>query len=434
MGCARFIYNAKCEEQEYFYRFKTKYLPINTYAPVDQCYSQFKSKELTPWLYECPSILLRNTAYTWKNTFSKFLKGECGKPKKKRKGDRDSVWLTSELFRFEKNKLFIGNKKYNLGELAFKAHRPFKEPKSIRIKKIHGKYHVSFCYDGLETFESKTQKQHLTHLAGCSKSELEKSVVGIDRGVVIPLHTGLEKFDFSKSQKKHQKEEQYKILRLQKHLSRQKKGSNHRVKTKEKLGRAHERTANIRKEFAHQSSHKIVSNENNKIIVLEDLKTKNMTKKPKAKKSTQGKWLKNNAKAKAGLNKAILNSAWHLFEMFCAYKAHRLCKAFFKVSPSFTSQECADCGHIHPDNRKKQSLFVCESCGNSDNADKNAALVIKNRAINLILNSGTELSSRGVLTTKRYGAWSRHKTKNALANLAIGVEASKKTNQAALAI
>ena len=72
------------------------------------------------------------------------------------------------------------------------------------------------------------------------------------------------------------------------------------------------------------------------------------------------------------------------------------------------------------------SLFVCESCGNSDNADKNAAMVIKNRAINLILNSGTELSSRGVLTAKRYGAWSRRKTKNALANLAIGVEASKK--------
>ena len=136
MGCARFIYNAKCEEQEYFYRFKTRYLPINTHAPVDQCYSQFKSKELTPWLYECPSILLRNTAYTWKNTFFSFLKGECGKPKKKKKGQRDSIWLTSELFRFEKNKLFIGSKKYNLGELSFKAHRSFKEPKSIRIKKL----------------------------------------------------------------------------------------------------------------------------------------------------------------------------------------------------------------------------------------------------------------------------------------------------------
>ena len=56
-----------------------------------------------------------------------------------------------------------------------------------------------------------------------------------------------------------------------------------------------------------------------------------------------------------------------------------------------------NCGHIHPDNRKTQSNFVCVSCGHTDNADKNAAIVIKKRAINLILNSGTELSSSGVL-------------------------------------
>ncbi|MBL4818542.1 MAG: transposase, partial [Deltaproteobacteria bacterium] len=100
-------------------------------------------------------------------------------------------------------------------------------------------------------------------------------------------------------------------------------------------------------------------------------------------------------------------------------------KAFFKVSASFTSQECADCAHIHPNNRVSQAEFVCENCGHSDNADRNAALVIKKRAINLILDSGTELSSRGVLTPSGYRARSSRKTENAKAFSAMGNEASK---------
>ena len=84
-----------------------------------------------------------------------------------------------------------------------------------------------------------------------------------------------------------------------------------------------------------------------------------------------------------------------------AYKSQNAGKAFFKVDAKHTSQECAACEHTHPDNRKSQEQFVCGNCGNSDNADRNAALVIKKRAIRLILNSGTELSKRGVLTSSK---------------------------------
>ena len=43
---------------------------------------------------------------------------------------------------------------------------------------------------------------------------------------------------------------------------------------------------------------------------------------------------------------------------------------------------------------------MCGNCGNTDNADNNAALVIKRRAIKLILDTGTVLSDTGVLRTK----------------------------------
>ncbi len=44
-----------------------------------------------------------------------------------------------------------------------------------------------------------------------------------------------------------------------------------------------------------------------RLLFSNTLKTKQMTKKPKAKKGEKGKWLKNNARAKAGLNKSTMD-------------------------------------------------------------------------------------------------------------------------------
>ncbi len=55
MGCARFIWNAKCDEERYYSTFARKYYPIGTYAPIDQTTAQFKNRELSSFLYQCPS-------------------------------------------------------------------------------------------------------------------------------------------------------------------------------------------------------------------------------------------------------------------------------------------------------------------------------------------------------------------------------------------
>ena len=109
---------------------------------------------------------------------------------------------------------------------------------------------------------------------------------------------------------------------------------------------------------------------------------------------------------------------WHKLEEFTKYKAYRSGKAVFKVSAHYSSQECADCGHIHPDNRKSQELFKCDSCGHTDNADRNATLVLKKRAIKLILDSGTELSKRGVLLDSGRGAKIRREKRKATHSVA----------------
>ncbi|MDN5441980.1 MAG: transposase, partial [Acinetobacter sp.] len=167
-----------------------------------------------------------------------------------------------------------------------------------------------------------------------------------------------------------------------------------------------------------------VSNERNKVFIFEKLNTQKMTKKPNPKKDELGRFIPNKAKAKAGLNKAILNVGWYMLEAYVKYKAIRLGKAVFKVQAAYTSQECASCGHTHPDNRKTQEKFKCVSCGHTDNADKNASKVIKSRAIKLILDTGTVLE-KGLMSSSSGRGGSR-KTKKSVKTLSrIADETSK---------
>ncbi len=56
--------------------------------------------------------------------------------------------------------------------------------------------------------------------------------------------------------------------------------------------------------------------------------------------------------------------------------------AFEDLNVNYSSQECAACGHVSADNRPtSQAVFLCVACGNKDNADDNAAKVLKKRTM-----------------------------------------------------
>ncbi|MHB1684968.1 MAG: RNA-guided endonuclease InsQ/TnpB family protein, partial [Bacilli bacterium] len=140
--------------------------------------------------------------------------------------------------------------------------------------------------------------------------------------------------------------------------------------------------------YAHQTSHSLVSDERCTLYAFEDLKIQNMTRRPKAKKDEKGRWIPNGAAAKAGLNRAILSSAWGQIVQYTEYKALRAGKLVVKVPFAYSSQECAFCGYTHKDNRLTQAEFVCLRCGHTDNADHNAAVVIAHRGVTKILSGG----------------------------------------------
>lgn len=384
IGCQRVVYNAKVAEDRYFRKFRDHSLSLTGYRiPVDQKYAQFKDRELTPFLYEVPSEILRNGATRFMRGYQRYYKKLANRPNFKKKNGRQSVWVTNELFRFEPHglgyRLFLGKKSHPAGELKLKAHADYGLPASLTISRQGGKWFVSFSYTAAET--GVTQADLATHFGSMSASELEPVTLGADRGTATPLMTSDgEPYDFSEIQKQRLRRKEINRKRYERRMARRQKNSRRRQRAVQKIAAYHAYAGNVRQDFAHKTSRKLV-NSDKRVFVFEDLPIRNMTKTPAPKQDESGKYIENGAAAKSGLNKAILNSAWGKIKEFTAYKALRRGKLVIVVPPQGTSQECSACRHTHPDNRRTRAEFVCTRCGLAIDADYNAALVIKRRGI-----------------------------------------------------
>lgn len=70
---------------------------------------------------------------------------------------------------------------------------------------------------------------------------------------------------------------------------------------------------------------------------------------------------------------------------FLRYKATAAGQQVVTVDPRYTSQTCLRCGHVARGNRRTQSLFVCQVCHFSLNADLSAARTLRQRAIDSLV-------------------------------------------------
>jgi putative transposase len=126
----------------------------------------------------------------------------------------------------------------------------------------------------------------------------------------------------------------------------------------------------MRNDYLHKLSTTI--SKSHAVVVLEDLKVKDMSASSRGTSSAPGK----NMKQKTRLNKSILDQGWGNFRLYLEYKQARLGGWVLYVNPAYTSQACSGCGNVHPVNRRSQAEFVCQTCGLSINADLNAAINI----------------------------------------------------------
>lgn len=311
-----------------------------------------KLRHETDWLQELPANPIKHTLKYFADALKEAMAGKKGFPKPRSRARTAPSFTLPSTGQFEIKKL---NKKYGMLRIQgmgwVKISRRGGNPWENGIPKQTVLRHDGHRWRAFVSYEVEVEQR-----------PDDGEVLGVDMNV-HQIATSDGHFYFLPDLKK--KEARRK--RYQRRMARQVKGSNRREDSRKKLAKTSRKIANIRKNWIHRTTKKIV--EKCGTIAVEDLKMKNMTASAKGTVENPGK----NVKQKAGLNRVMLDTALGKLRRNLEYKCGRL----IEVNPAYTSQTCSECGHIDKENRKTQTRFLCVSCGYASNADTNAAMNIR---------------------------------------------------------
>ncbi|MGW4239241.1 RNA-guided endonuclease InsQ/TnpB family protein [Streptomyces sp. NPDC004749] len=101
------------------------------------------------------------------------------------------------------------------------------------------------------------------------------------------------------------------------------------------------------------------------------------------------KGIRNRVRLRKPQRVALHSWAFAQLGAFIVYKAKRAGVPLVLVDPAYTSQTCAECGHVDRRNRVDQGLFICRGCGVVAHADRNASHNIATRGES-VWNAGRE--------------------------------------------
>jgi len=121
--------------------------------------------------------------------------------------------------------------------------------------------------------------------------------------------------------------------------------SNRLGRTISDIAKLRARQVRRRQDFTHKLTTDLAKNHG--WVAVEDLRVKAMTKSATGTREKPGR----NARAKSGLNRAVLDNAPYERQRQLAYKAPRYGSAPRLVRPAFTSQRCSACGLHDPQSR-----------------------------------------------------------------------------------
>ena len=239
--------------------------------------------------------------------------------------------LTSEL----KNIKFSCSEKY-----ANYLEKHKNNVKSATLTKTKsGNYHLSILIDG------DMMK---------ALPEAKNDIAGIDLGIktFIIDSEGCE-YENIKIKRNNSK----KLAKLQRGLSKKQKGSKNRGKQRIKLAKFYEKLNNIKQEYLHKISNKLLNE--NQVIVIEDLNVKGM--------------MKNH-----NLAKSIQELSLYDFKSKLLYKANWYGRTVVEIDRFFASSKlCNCCGYKNTELKLSDREWKCHSCNTIHDRDLNAAINIK---------------------------------------------------------
>ncbi|MCL1793935.1 MAG: IS200/IS605 family element RNA-guided endonuclease TnpB [Oscillospiraceae bacterium] len=365
-GCKRHIYNRYLEKRSSAYKNDGYSLKLR------ECDKDMtKYKEETAWLKEVDSTALQaaiqDLDQAYQNFFSSQKKGDkkFGYPQPKSKHDNRQSYRSKN----NGNTIRLEGECIRIPKLGLIRYAKSKEVQgrilNATISRVpNGKYYISLCCTDVE--EEMIEKTGSVNRLAWTAHELRScsSHVGIDLGLKdFATDSNGEKYE----NHKHYRENESKMKRAQRRLSRKPKGSSNRNKARIRLATIHETIKNRRMDDLHKLSHKTVKE--NDIICIEDLNVKGM---------------KRNHK----LSKSVSDVGWGEFARQLEYKCKWRGKTLVKIDRFYPStQLCNECGFKNEALKGKEGLnireWLCPNCGAMHDRDINAARNILKEGLRL---------------------------------------------------
>lgn len=316
----------------------------NAWEQEQRHISYYESKRQIPlWKKEHPELsgvysqVLQDVSMrvdlAFKAFFRRLKSGEKpGYPRFKGKGRYDSFTYPQYGFKLDGDRLHLSK----IGDVKIVLHRPIEGTiKTLTIRRsATGKWYACFSVEYAP-----------------SPAPRKETAVGIDVGLesFATLSNG-EKIENPRFFRTDEKA----LAKAQRKLSKAEKGTPERKKARKIVAHVHERIANRRLNFAHQTSRQLVNRFGT--IVFEDLNITNMQK-------------------NHHLAKSIADVAWNMFITITKSKAEEAGSHVILVNPRNTSQMCSRCGMIVAKTLSDR-VHSCPHCGLVMDRDQNAAINI----------------------------------------------------------
>ena len=287
--------------------------------------------------------------------FKNFFEGRAGFPTLRKKGGNDSFrYPDPKQVKIEGDRIFLPK----AGWTNLVKHRPIVGTvKNVTVAAIAGDWFVLI------------QVEH-----DVAAVQVNRGVeIGIDLGGVQPIvQSDCTIVDIPSTTR----EERKRLATAQRMVARRTKGSRNRAKARLRVARLQAKFARRRKDALHKATTTIVKNHG--VVVIEDLKVRQMTKTRRGTVENPGTLVQK----RANQNRSMLDVSPRMIRTMLEYKAPWFGSRLIVVDPADTSQCCNACGTVNAESRISRSRFVCTNCGSIFDADVNAAKNILKLGIN----------------------------------------------------
>ena len=303
-GCSRWWWNHALNLCIETYKATGKGL---TQVALNKFLPHLKKEKETEWLSECYSQVLQATTLNLVTAYKNFFEGRAKYPRFKAKKNRQSIQYPQSVKIVDSCLKFPGR----VGIVKAKLHRAIEgKIKTVTVSMTpSGKYYASVLMDS----------------EGDNRApSTDGKVAGIDLGLkdFAIVNDGIKtsKYPNPKHLAKHERN----LKRKQQKLARKEKGSKSRERARKLVARVHERVSNVRQDYLHKLSRKLV--DDNQVIVVESLHVKGMVRNHK-------------------LAQAISDVGWGIFVNFLHYKLDREGKVLVEIDRWFPSSKLSSNCH-----------------------------------------------------------------------------------------